>query len=927
MRIPRATYRLQLTPTFGFREAREVLPYLHDLGISDIYASPVVQARSGSTHGYDGVDPSRVSADLGGAAELDRLLAAAGRLELGWLQDIVPNHMAYDGQNCLLMDVFEHGRRSAYRDFFDIEWPSSFETARERVLAPFLGRFYGEALEAGEIQLEYGPEGFGVHYYGLRFPLRLESYEGLLTRPLERLRERLGEEHPALMTYLALLYVLRTLGSLEDPTERAVQTRFAKHALWELYEGQEAIRAALDETVCSLNGTPGEAGSFSELDELLSAQVFRLSFWKVATQEIDYRRFFTVNELISLRAEREDVFDRTHNLLLTYVAERRITGLRVDHIDGLSDPGEYLARLRAASPDAYLVVEKILGFEEELPAGWPVQGTTGYEFLNWVNGLFVDSGAKPAFDRLYARFARDLLDSEELLYEKKILILLRHLAGDIDNLARLLKHLAGRFRYGADITLSGLRRALFEVMANFPLYRTYAGGALTRPEDRRTVAAAVQAARHRVPDLLHDLNFLERFLQLDFDENLGADDRAEWVRFVQRFQQFTGPLQAKAGEDTFLYVYHRLLSLNEVGGSPERFGIAPERFHRWAARRLSAWPHALNATSTHDTKRGEDARARLSVLSELPSEWAAAARLWRRLNAGKKRRIGRRAVPDGNDEYFLYQTLLGSWPFDEAEVPAFRERLRGYLVKAVREAKVHTAWLKPDAAYEEAFVRFADSVLDDQAFLAAFLPFQRRIAHHGVVNSLAQTLIKITAPGVPDFYQGRELWDLSLVDPDNRRPVDYGQRQTLLEEIRGAAEGASTALSSRLLAEPGDGGVKLFLIHRALAARQRRPEVFQTGEYLALRATGLRAEQAFAFARRSAEGWAVTLVPRLTARLLPAGTFPLGETAWGDTRVELPQEAPGRWRDALSGEEIEARGFLRVSEALRQFPATLLLDT
>ncbi|MBE0616632.1 MAG: malto-oligosyltrehalose synthase, partial [Proteobacteria bacterium] len=731
MRIPLATYRLQFTPAFGFPEARAALPYLAELGITDIYASPIFQARPGSTHGYDVIDPTRLDPELGTEEDFRVLAREVRELGLGWLQDVVPNHMAYDAGNPFLMDVLESGEQSVYRDFFDVEWAPPFESLRGRLLAPFLGSFYGHALEAGEIQVRYQEEGFRVTYYDLSFPLAVDSYPELLAPGLPALRRGLGEDHPDTIRYLGVLYTLRTLASSREPEERRAQVRFVKRLLWELYRGSPEARTAVDGALSTINGRSGEPESFNGLDRLLAQQGFRLCFWKVATEELNYRRFFSINELISVRAERDAVFRETHALVLDLVRRGDATGLRVDHVDGLYDPQAYLERLRAEVPDVYLVVEKILEPGEELPPGWPVQGTTGYEFLNRLNGLFVRPEAGPPFDRLYASLTGWQGRYREVLYEKKKLLLYNHMAGDLDNLGRLVKEISGSYRHGTDITLYGLKRALAEIMAAFPVYRTYGDRVSRRDSDPAYLSRALEDARERCPDLEHELAFLEGFLLLRFEDWLPEADREKWAHFLRRFQQYTGPLMAKGFEDTVLYVYNRLLSLNEVGSSPDRFGTPPREFHECNRVRTTTWPHGLSATATHDTKRGEDVRARLNVLSEIPQEWSRGVRGWCRLNARFRRTRKGRKLPDRNDEYLLYQTLVGAWPWDRSEAPAFRERLRDYLVKAVREAKVHTAWLKPDAEYEEAFLAFADRILaPGSRFLESFLPLQRRIAHH-----------------------------------------------------------------------------------------------------------------------------------------------------------------------------------------------------
>jgi (1->4)-alpha-D-glucan 1-alpha-D-glucosylmutase len=698
--------------------------------------------------------------------------------------------------------------------------------------------------------------------------------------------------------------------------------------LWKLYSADEQIRAYVEATVETLNGQKAPGGQQVNLDGLLSQQFFRLSFWKVASEELNYRRFFAINDLISLAVEDEAVMLHTHELLLKLAQAGVFSGLRVDHIDGLYDPAVYLQRLRARLPEAYIVVEKILAMGERLP-DWPVQGTTGYDFLNNVNGVFCQQKSAATLTAAFSRLIGRQEDFWQIGYESKRMIIQWQMAGDIDNLAHLMKRVASHHRYGRDITLYGLRRALVEVMAFFPVYRTYIDRFEVEPADEAVIRDAVAKARARSPALLYELEFIDHFLRLRFAEPLSEDDKAQLLHFVMRFQQFTGPLMAKGFEDTALYVYNRLVSLNEVGGDPGRFGIALDEFHRFNAERQASQPHSMNASATHDTKRGEDVRARLNVLSELAEEWMLQVDRWRQLNQGLKKVVGSQAAPDIDDEYLLYQSLLGALPFGDWRDSSFVKRLQDYIIKAIREAKIHTAWVEPDTAYEGACTSFVAAILSpsrDNPFLAAFLPFQKRIAFYGLLNSLSQTLIKLSCPGVPDIYQGCELWDLSLVDPDNRRPVDYGLRQRLLGRIREGLGGQNVpALLDYLLSTAESGAVKLFLIHRGLAARRAHAELFDRGGYVPLTVAGMHAESLIAFGRSLGERWAITVVPRLLTGVVRQGEFPLGRTVWGDTAIQLSAGLAGRWQDALSGRVIDCGESLAAGEALAQFPAALLL--
>ncbi len=927
MRIPVATYRLQLHKGFGFRAVKEIIPYLSDLGVSDVYASPIFKARKGSLHGYDVVNAGLLNPELGEPSDFENLVTEFKKRDMGWLQDIVPNHMAFDADNDMLGDVLENGSRSPYFEHFDVWWDHPYTSMKGRLLAPFLGKFYGESLQEGEIRILYDEKGFRVGYYGLTFPLKIESYTHVLTHRLESLKKKLGRNHPEFIKLLGVLYVLRTLSSQEGEDEGYEQISFIKNTLWEIYTRCEEIHAFIDENLRIFNGEEDASERVRRLGALLSEQLFRLSFWKVATEEINYRRFFSINDLISLRVEREEVFRLAHAFIFKLVREGKITGLRVDHIDGLYEPQAYLDRLREEGRGVYTVVEKILGLEEELPLEWPVQGTTGYDFLNEVNGLFCRRENERSFTRGYSAFTGHREGFDDLVTEKKALILERHMAGDIDNLALQLKDLSSKDRYGSDITLYGLKRALTEVMASFPVYRTYVRSEEVRDEDGSCIRLAVDKARQRNPGVSHELDFVERFLLLQSPGDLSEEEKSRRLTFVMRFQQFTGPLMAKGIEDTALYVYNRLLSLNEVGGNPERFGVPLEAFHAYNLKRLKHWPHALSATATHDTKRGEDVRARINVLSEIPDQWEKKIREWNRINRKRKRRVKGLDVPDRNDEYFLYQTLVGAWPFEGREFPEFVKRIREYAVKAVREAKVHTAWLKPDGDYEDAYLSFLNDILEPgNPFLQAFLPFQRKVAHSAVYTGLSQTLIKITSPGVPDFYQGCELWDLNLVDPDNRRPVDYEERKAFLKDIQAKVEKDTRQLIGELLSTKEDGRIKLYLIHAALNVRRENKFLFQEGDYVPLETAGPFKEHVVSFARRKQGKWGVTVAPRFFFALTGERNHPLGEDTWKDTALLLPEKAPEKWTNALTGEKLGGAGRLPVAEILRDFPVALLMS-
>ncbi|MFO7812522.1 MAG: malto-oligosyltrehalose synthase, partial [Pelovirga sp.] len=871
MRIPNATYRLQFNPHFGFREASEIVSYLADLGISDIYASPIFHARKGSEHGYDIVNPAELNTELGSMKDFYELTDKVRTLQLGWLQDMVPNHMAFDAQNPFIADILENGPASAFKDFFDIDWDHYDETLRGKILAPFLGSFYGQALESAELRLDYTESGFAVNYYDHHFPLKMESYLTILVKAIPSLIHDLGEEHSDYMQLFGVLYILKTLPGAVDNGERHDKVKFIKQALWALYNKNTTIQRAIDAAVREFNGHQGAPESFNALEAVLADQWFRLSFWKVATEEINYRRFFSINDLISVKVEDEQVFVSTHSLLLRLLREGQITGLRIDHIDGLYDPSAYLRRLRKEAQTPYMVVEKILDWKEALP-DWPVQGTTGYDFMHAVTGICCQSNNEKSMSRLYRSLAGERESFSDLAYDKKKLIIKRHMSGDVNNLACLLKNIASRHRYAMDITMASMKQALIEALALLPVYRTYINPDEVRQVDCRIIEKTIALAKEQNPELLNELDYLGRVLMLQMEDFLPTADRPRWLYFTMRFQQFSGPIMAKGLEDSVLYSYNRLLSLNEVGGSPEKFGISLEEFHTFNRTRGRFWPHSLNASTTHDTKRSEDVRSRLNVLSEIPQEWGRQVRNWSRINRSLKSTIKRHKAPDKNDEYFLYQTLVGAFPCENESDPDFLPRIRDYMVKAVREAKVHTAWIKPDEGYEEAVLSFIDKVLagdEDNAFLREFLPFQRKVAHFGMLNSLTATLIKMTAPGVPDFYQGTEYWDFSLVDPDNRRPIDYARRKSSLRDIRTRSVSDLSGLITDLLTTMEDGRIKQFIIYQVLSFRHRSSLLFQDGDYLPLEVSGPGKEHVIAYARRLNNSYAITVAPRHLAGWLP----------------------------------------------------------
>jgi (1->4)-alpha-D-glucan 1-alpha-D-glucosylmutase len=949
VRIPRATYRLQFHAGFTFRDARRLVPYLHALGITDCYASSYLKAVPGSLHGYDVADPTTLNPEVGSEQDYRAWIDALSAHGMSHILDIVPNHMGIaSSANPWWQDVLENGPGSRYARYFDIEWHPIKRELENKVLLPILGDQYGTVLESQALQLACERGTFVLRYFEHTLPIAPKTFDQILSYRLPELVRTRGESDPDVQELESIITAVRRVPprEAEEPdlrTEREREKEVIKRRLAGLMRGSPPVRAFVDENVRLFNGTRGEPRSFDRLDTLLEGQAYRLAHWRVASEEINYRRFFDINELASLRMEDPEVFHDVHRFAIELVQRGDVTGLRVDHVDGVYDPGDYLRRLQiwarrvletpAGDRPLYIGVEKILTGDEALPADWPVHGMTGYEFAAAVNGLFVDSRNEKAFDDIYGSIARGQPPFDELLYLNKKLTMLMSMAGDVHALGHQLNQFSEKNRHYRDFTLYSLTLAIREIIACFPVYRTYITGAdAVRARDRAYIDQAVAAAKRRHPamsPLVFD--FVAALLLRDADF-IPAEEKQEQRDFVRKFQQLSSPVTAKGLEDTTLYVYNRLISLNEVGADPRRFGRSPADVHDWMQTRQADWPHALSATSTHDSKRSEDVRARVNVLSEIPGAWKAAVGRWRALNRRHKVRVDRVPAPSANDEYLLYQTLVGIWPFDPIDDERFHDRIQRYMAKAIKEAKAHTSWVNPNEAYEAAMTRFVHAVLDrrrDNPFLNEFLPFQTRIAEHGIYNSLAQVVLKATAPGVPDFYQGSELWHLVVVDPDNRGPVDYERRERLLAEMEPEIEHADRrgSLARRLLEMRTDGRVKLFVTTMGLRCRNRHPEWFQQGEYVPLEATGLRRESVFAFARRHGGRHLLVVVPRLVTVLVPeADRPPIGQSVWSDTALPLPSGIAGCFTNVFTGARIEILegAPLALSTVLAEFPVAIL---
>jgi (1->4)-alpha-D-glucan 1-alpha-D-glucosylmutase len=922
--IPRATYRLQFQKEFGFRDAAALAPYLAGLGVSHIYASPYLKARPGSTHGYDIVDHGQLNPELGDKTAFRDMVTAFRDNGLGQILDFVPNHMGVGGaDNPWWLDVLEWGPESEYASWFDIDWEPDRRYLEGKLLVPFLGDQYGAVLESGQLTLRFDPEtgGFAVFAYDThKLPICPLHYQRVLGDEHAEL-ERLGDAFSGLPQWRPRI---------------AQRAKDLQTELGTLARQRSDVWQAVQAAVARINGQPGHLDTWRGLDALIQDQHWRAAHFRVAADDINYRRFFNINELAGLRMELPELFDQAHRLVFKLLRDRVLDGLRIDHVDGLLDSRGYLSRLRERAPRSfYLVVEKVLARHEALREDWPVEGTTGYEFAYLVLGLLIDPAGEDGFTQFYRAFTGEHGTFEETVRASKICTMVNEMASELNVLARDAARVARQNPRTADFTRNILQRALKEIVACFPVYRTYIDGVAEPTEaDRRDIDWAISHARRNETDVDPSVfDFLHRLLTTDLVARPRSGfSRQSVVRFAMRVQQYSGPVMAKGLEDTAFYRYNRFVALNEVGGHPDHFGVTPAAFHRANAQRAERWPHAMLSTSTHDTKRGEDTRARLAVLSEVPEEWVRQVQAWSRILRARRGDVEGTAPPDRNDEYLFYQLLLGAWPAeltgtdspDPEKMRTFAARVEGSIVKSLREAQLRSTWASPDIAYEEAMLGFVRDALDvsrANAFLNAFLPFQERIARLGIRNSLVQTTLKLTLPGVPDIYQGTELWDLSLVDPDNRHSVDYGARMGLLEQLSELLGRDRRTAILDLLEDWRDGRVKLAIIATLLAYRRVRQELFAKGGYEPLIATGPRADQIFGFARCHEGDTLVVVVSRFPVRCED-------DRDWTGTEIHWPRPAGDEthWRDLFGGRVVERRGVgACVAAVLGRMPAAVLI--
>ncbi|NTX15162.1 malto-oligosyltrehalose synthase [Myxococcus sp. CA056] len=986
-RTPLSTYRVQLHRGFTFQQAREVVPFLARLGVSDFYASPYLKATPGSTHGYDCVDHTRLNPEVGSPEDHAALCATLREHGLGQVLDVVPNHMGIERDNRLWFDVLENGPSSVYAKYFDIDWSPVKDELHDKVLLPILGDQYGIVLERGELKLSFREGAFFIHYYDHLLPVAPRQYGRILRHGLERLEARLGTEAAPMVELLSILTAidhlpLRTEVERARVVERHREKEVIKRRLAAVAASSEEALAYIEDNVRVFNGEPGNPRSFDLLDAVLASCSFRLAHWRVAGEEINYRRFFDINGLAAIRVEDPEVFQEAHALIFRWLREGCVTGLRIDHPDGLFDPTAYFLDLQeryfverahalflqeqagddtrwpgveaalrerwraevTESPSSplrkalYVVVEKIQGGRERIPEAWAVHGTTGYRFANAVSGLFVHPAAETHLTETYERLTGEKGDFAELVYQKKLLIMRVSMASEINVLAHELNRISEMSRRTRDFTLNSLRRALVEFVALFPVYRTYVDG--WRPgldaRDVQYVEWTIQRAKERNATTNASIfDFLRDIILGRYPEQSDERERAVMLRFAMKLQQVTGPVMAKGLEDTVFYIYNRLVSLNEVGGEPERFGVRANTFHLRNQERAEHWPASQLTSSTHDTKRSEDVRARINVVTEVPEDWRKLARRWMRLTEKFVTPLPSGPAPSPNDVYLFLQTVVGAWPMGESQsseaMEDFHRRVREYMAKAIKEAKVRTSWTNPDGAYDDAVAGFVDACFDGDkgaTFLEEVRRFKRRIERAGQHNALGQLLLKLASPGVVDTYQGCELWDLSLVDPDNRRPVDFAVRAQLLDALDARAKEDRVGLCARLVETLDDGQAKLFLLSRVLRLRQRHAELFRGGGYKALELSGPRAQAAVAFVRELEDSVILVCSPRYTLSALESSEGLAG--AYENTFLDLPEAYAGMmFRDVFTGRQVRPeRGsggvVLPLAPLLSGFPVVLL---
>ncbi|WP_373058167.1 malto-oligosyltrehalose synthase [Zunongwangia sp. H14] len=879
MSIPVTTYRVQMSPNFTFEDLKEIIDYLDQLGISTIYSAPFFKAREGSTHGYDVVDPFIINPAIGKLEDFRELCNTLQKRKMDWLQDIVPNHMAFDSSNPWLHDIFELGPASVYYKYFDINWNYK---GWNKVMAPFLGDSLEEIISRKELKIIFDNGRFALQYFDHIYPIAAKSYAFVL-----------GEEGAGWQK------------KFKDFSEKAETWQQLKLDFHKEVQNDAGVKSSLSQRLKLINDQP------DKMEQLLELQFFKPVHWKTTESEINYRRFFTINDLICLSMENEEVFVAYHSFMKKLLDTGLVKGLRVDHIDGLFDPEGYTRQLRAlVGKDVYLIVEKILEAEEKLPVSWPVQGTSGYEFLAQVNHLFTASENKEFFSEQYHKLASEIPEYEDMVYKKKLFILKERMGGELHNLMMYLKQ---NDLLAEDLKEEHIKEALSTFLAAFPVYRVYPQEYPLDNLEVEIIDKAYRSALERETHLRAALSYLKSILTGE------AGNKDKCLYFLKRCQQFSGPLAAKGVEDTSFYIYNRLILHNEVGDSPENFGISVKEFHKKMLEKKEDFPHAMNTTATHDTKRGEDSRMRLAALSEFPAEWFQKVKEWKEINKSFKNKN----APDVNEEYFIYQALVGAVPFNDYDKTEFLQRTKDYLQKVMREAKVNSNWSSPNEEHETAVFKFTEIIAEHPDFQKAFDPFQKKIAALGVIKSLAQICIKYTVPGVPDTYQGTELWDLSYVDPDNRRPVDYKARRKYLEEISNLKRGEEKAYLQKLKKNPSNGKIKFYVLHKLITHRSKNALLFENGNYLPLEISGNLQNKLIAFARKLEGKWSITVAPVLLRPYYEELTPDVEMLK--ESFLRLPENIPGNFKNIFTA-EIYEENKIEINKLLGNFPVAVLIN-
>jgi (1->4)-alpha-D-glucan 1-alpha-D-glucosylmutase len=972
-RIPGATYRLQFNQQFTFQDAYKLVPYLNELGITDCYASPLFKTRSGSTHGYDIVDYGQLNPVLGSQAHFDALAQLLQDYKIGLILDFVPNHMGIGSENAWWMDVLLHGPTSPYAEYFDINWQPPNRALEDKVLLPVLEDHYGRMLENQMFQLRYDTD-FILYINDSSFPIAVGTSLEIVQLCYEYLQFASETDEDICSELASIIYAISTLPSYHDRSPASIQIRrreqiIIRQRLANLYNTSIEMQRTMQKTLDVFNGIKNDVDSFDRLDRLISEQPYRLAYWQVAADEINYRRFFDINAMGAIRIELAEVFNATHELLFKLIQENKVTGLRIDHPDGLWDPTRYFLQLQEsyahslasryttdemliglvsgtlaaqfkqsqelkASWPMYVVVEKILSEIESLPDDWAVYGTTGYDFLITVNNIFVNRDHVHAFSELYSHFIGRQFEFRQLIYQSKKLIISFSLASEIKMISQQLAAILERNRRVRNFTLNSLLMVLTEIVASMSIYRTYiTGPGEVSTRDRHYIERAVDEAKQRnprIPEAIFD--FVRDILLLDNLYEFHENERGNVIEFVIHFQQVTSPVMAKGVEDTAFYVYNRLVSLNEVGGNPEQFGIGLDDFHKHNIWHLQHWPYTMLSLSTHDTKRSADARARLNVLSEIPGEWEAAIWRWSEMNTAARTIIGAKSLPDKNDEYLFYQALLCIWQDNwQSTQDDLQTRVESYMKKAVHEAKVHTSWANSDATYNTAIENFVKGSFNNATFMEDINQFSQKITSVGRFNSLSQTLLEMTSPGVPDIYQGNELWDYGLVDPDNRRLVDFEERQTLLRSIQDSAHDPINLVAD-LLKNPQNGAIKLYLVWRTLNFRREHSELFKEGDYVPVDVIGEKAQHVCCFQRTYGTKNIIVVAPVLIHGLTKGILRnPMGQDVWQDTSLRVPG-ALKQYRNIFTEEILDSHAenqltFIHLASILNYFPVAVLVST